>query len=198
MSHSTTSGGWRRRERYGVAARAQRRAHGGAQIGAAAGRIGTETPRRHLDDRQAHPLDRLPGLGQLLGGHLLEVHGIERLAIGPGERGVDLDLVLVLPAAKLAIGIAGPQRLGQAAAPLHGALGAALRGRPQIGQRQAHHAPKDLWVAPEHVEGLVEELPLVAPVDQDRVQRPVEIVAPGQPDRPHRLDRRQDLAGPDR
>src|SRR5262249_28889698 len=50
-------------------------------------------------------------------------------------------------------------------------------------------------VAPEYVKGLVEQHPLVGPVDKDRVQRPVEVAAIGDADHAHRGDRVDDLAG---
>ena len=57
---------------------------------------------------------------------------------------------------------------------------------------------EQLGIAPEDVKRLVEQLPLVRPVDKDRVQCPVEIGAIGDADRSDRLDRVDHLARPDR
>ena len=58
-----------------------------------------------------------------------------------------------------------------------------------------HHPLEQLRVAPEDVEALVEQLALVAPVHEHRVQRPVEILAAPEA---HRLDRPQRLQHPPR
>ena len=58
-----------------------------------------------------------------------------------------------------------------------------------------HHPLEQLRIAPEDVEALVEQLALVAPVHEHRMQGPVEILAAREP---HRLDRPQRLDHPPR
>ena len=88
------------------------------------------------------------------------------------------------------------QRLGEP--PRH--LGAAIlfAWNAHFGQHQRHHLFQQIGVAPEDVKRLVEDQPLVRPVDEHRVQCPVEVAAVGDADGLHRLDGVDDLAGPDR
>ena len=67
-----------------------------------------------------------------------------------------------------------------------------------LGQHQRHHLFEQIGVAPEDMKGLVEDQPLVRPIDEDRVQCPIEVAAIGDADRPDRIDRIDDLAGTDR
>jgi hypothetical protein len=74
------------------------------------------------------------------------------------------------------------------------AAGARLfAGLPPVDLRQEHrhHALEQLRVAPEDVEGLVEDLELLAPAEEDARQGPVEVVAPLDPrdlERAHRVE----------
>ncbi len=87
------------------------------------------------------------------------------------------------------------QRLGEAAAHL---LALLLIGQRDLGQHHAEHALEQLGIAPEDVERLIEQLALVAAIDEDGVQRPVEIAAALEPDGAHGLDRGEHLARTDR
>ena len=65
-------------------------------------------------------------------------------------------------------------------------------------QQQLHHLFEQPRVAPEDVEGLVEDLALVAAVHEHRVQRPVEVVAFLEAGRLDRLDGASTWPGPTR
>ena len=198
MSHSTTSGGGRRRgllrfssirppERSAARIVARRSARRAVPVGG-------EAAGRHVLHRQAQPRDRGLGARQLVERHLLEIHAAQLLAVGKGHDRVDFGLDLLGLAGRLAA--VRVQCLGEP--PRH--LGAAvLFGLdPQFGQHQPHHLFQQIGVAPEDVKGLVENQPLVRPVDEDRVQCPIEVAPVGDADRPDRIDRVDDLAGPDR
>src|SRR5262249_50426962 len=66
-----------------------------------------------------------------------------------------------------------------------------------LGQQHLHHLFQQTRVAPIDVEGLVEDLSLIAPIHKNRMQRPVEVVALLEPRRLDRLDGTQHLAWPD-
>src|SRR5262249_46661286 len=68
----------------------------------------------------------------------------------------------------------------------------------QFRENQPHHLFQKLGVAPEDVKGLIEDQPLLRPVDEYRMQGPVEIAPVGDADAADRFDRGDDLAGPDR
>ena len=199
MSHSTTSGGCAlvgraALERDDVGAAAERRAHRGAHVDEPPARIGDKTPRPDLRDREAQARDQPLRLRELLLGHGLEVGALQHFALGHRERRVELDLlrrVLGLGARFLL----RQERLGEPAREI-----GLLVGRPpdDLRQEEPHHALEHLRVAPEDVERLVEELELLAPVEEDGGERPVEVVAPLDARDLERFQRVDDLVGPDR
>ena len=99
---------------------------------------------------------------------------LQQLAVGEGQGRLDLDFGrLVLVFRRFAP--ARLQRLLQAPAEL---LALVRLGRhADLRQQHLHHLFQQARIAPEDVEGLVEDLALVAAVHEHRVQRPVEIVA---------------------
>ena len=131
-------------------------------------------------------------LGQLVRRHVLEVHLLQHLLGREGENRVELDLDVLLVFLFLrqarGDGLARP---------------AARRRRLRLGQLVGpHDRPLDRALhpdfTPEEPERLVEEVVLIAPLDEHRVERPVEIAAADGVDRldgAHRLD---GLAGPRR
>ena len=150
---------------------------------------------------------RWPGAQpQLVGAHLLEILGAQHFAAAPGLMRLEFELVrlglrLVLPALEQALAHAARQ----------GALGLLLGlVGPHLRQHQREHLLEIAGVAPEHDEGLVEDLPLAAPVDEHGMQRPIERLGifqtggqhgfrrpngllradrePGRPQEPHELD----------
>ena len=151
--------------------------------------MGAVTPGRSGRDGGAQARDgRLRGR-EFRRGHLLEVARAQHFPIRPGEGGVEFDFVLCLPGPCFAFA-AGEERFAQAAAER---AGVALRGDVDGGEEEAGHAFQELRIAPEDVERLVEQWALVGPADEDRVQRPVEVVAPGNADcldRAHRVEHR--------
>ena len=90
-------------------------------------------------------------------------------------------------------GCLGSMRLGDA--PAHLLLRLRRLLALQRRQEQMHHPLEQLRVAPEDVEALVEQLALVAPVHEHRVQRPVEILPALEA---YGLDRTQRLQHPPR
>ncbi len=176
------------------AARAQRGAHRRAQIGAAAVPVGGEAAGRHILDRQAQPRDRGLGAGQFFERHLLEIHAAQLLAVGKGHDRVDLGFGLLRLAGGLLL--VRMQCLGQP--PRHLGAPVFFGFNPHFGQHQAHHLFQQIRIAPKDVKRLVENQPLVRPVDEHRMQCPVEVAPVGNPDRPHRIDRIDDLTRPNR
>ncbi len=114
------------------------------------------------------------------------------LAVGEGHRRVEFELGLLALARRLV----RVQRLGEAAQ--H--LGALLLRHLDIHLRQheREHLFQQLGIAPEDVKGLVEQHPLVRPVDEDGMQCPVEVAPVGDADRLDRGDGVEHLARPDR
>ena len=201
MSHSTTSGGCAAAPALvgqvdHRAATAQALAQRPAEVDPPAARIGNETPGPDRLDRQPHALDQGLGRGDLGRGHLLEVLALQDLPLGKAERGVELDgrrlgILGHLTLARLFLGTEG---VGEAPAQL-------LLIRPvelDLGQQQLHHPLEQIGLAPEDVERLVEQLALVAAVDEHRMQRPVEVAAPAEADRLQRAQAIEHLARPDR
>ena len=154
---------------------------GGPHVDERAVRIWPEASGRDRRHREPQPADGRLRLRELRGRHLLEVPGAEHLALRPREGGVELDLLFRLPGPRLAFG-AREQRFAQPAAER---LRVAARGGVDGGKEEARDPFEELRVPPEDVERFVEQRPLIGPPDEDRVQRPVEVVAPGEP---HRLD----------
>ena len=181
-------------ERHQVAAGAQARAQRGAHVDAPAERIGPVAPRRHRLDRQPERRDRPLRLRQLVRRHVLEVHLLQHFLGREGEHRVELDLDVLLGSFRPLRAVRG--RDGLAGAP-------ARRRRLRLGQPVGGHdrplnRALQADLAPEQPKGLVEEVVLIAPLDEHGVERPVEIAAPDGVDRldgAHRLD---GLAGPRR
>ncbi len=177
MSHSTTSGGGRRAPALALqrddARRERSWARSVARMSVREPRgSGGEAPGRQRR-RAAAPCACIAALAprHLRVRHLLEIH----LAAAPraSEKVMAASSSISVSSRRPGRRLAGGQRLGQA--PVH------LLGRRDLRQREArqqqpHHLFQQLRIAPEDVEGLVEQLALVAAVDEDGVQRPVEIV----------------------
>ena len=140
---------------------------------------GAVAPGRSRRDGEPQPSDGRLRRRELRGRHLLEIARPQHLPVRPGEGGVELDLPLRLLGSRLAFG-AGEERLAQ---PPAERLGVALRRGVNGGEEEARDPLEEFRVAPEDVERLVEQRPLVGSAYEDRVQRPVEVVAPGHPDR---------------
>ena len=164
------------------------------EIDPPARRVRLEAPGRHRLDRQLQVADqglRLLDLGRR---HLLEVLVLQDLAGGEAEGRIELERRLGI---LLRLVLAGPffraQRLGQTPRQLLAGRGLA---RLELRQQQLHHLLEQVGLAPEDVERLVEQFALVAPVDEHRVQRPVEVGPAADPDRLDRPDRIQHLARP--
>ena len=135
-------------------------------------RVRVQAAGAHFRDRQAQPRDQALGLRQLRVGHGLEIGLLQPLALGMGERRVDLDIgwCLMLVARALARG----ERLLQPVAQLWlGLLGIAL----DAGGEQRQRTLEQARIAPEHMKGLVEQLELLAAPEEQAGERPVEVVA---------------------
>ena len=68
---------------------------------------------------------------------------------------------------------------------------------PHLGQDQAQHLFQQIRIAPKHVKRLVEDQPLVRPIDKDGVQRPIKIAAVGHSNSRYCTNGIDDLARPD-
>ena len=119
---------------------------------------------------------------------------LQHLAVGHGEGRLDLDFgrLVVLCLGRFAL----PRLQGvlQAAADL---LALVLGRHADLRQQHLHHLLEQPRIAPIDVERLVEDLALVAPVHEHRMECPVEVVALVQACRFDRLDGAQYLARPD-
>ena len=166
---------------------------GGPQVDARAVWMRAVAAGRGGRDGEPQPGDRRLGRGQLRGRHLLEVPRPQDLPVRPGEGGLEFHLLLGLPRLRAAFA-AREERLAQPTAErLRVAAGRRLHG----GEEEARDPFEEPRVAPEDVEGLVEEGALVTPPDEDRVQRPVEVVPAREPCRLDRPQRVEDRAAPD-
>ena len=158
---------------------------GGPHVHERAVRVRPVTAGRGGRNRELEPRDRRLRLRELRGRHLLEVAGAQDLPVRPGEGGIELDLLLRLPGARLAFG-PGEERFAQPSAE-----GPRIASRWGVdgGEEEARDAFEEPRVSPEDVERLVEQRPLIGPSHEDRVQGPVEVVAPGEAHRLHRPKR---------
>ena len=139
-------------------------------------RVGQEPACRHGHDGELHLRHQPFCPGQFLAGHLLEVDAAQQFAVGVGHRCLELDLFLLRGGLATAIATLCQQGLGQPTAQLlalFGFFGARRKARQQHG----HHAFEKLRIAPEDMERLVEDRPLILAVDEDGMERPIKIIA---------------------
>ena len=168
-----------------VAAGAQRGAQGPARVDAPARRA-DQPAQAHLLHRQHHAPERRLGPADLLRVHLGEVLALQQLAARHGEAGIHhhlLALVLLLAFARCleGLGDAGLAGLGLVR------LAARRRHRREDRQQLLDQPAR----APVDAEGLVEDGALFALAHEDRMQRPIEVLAvadAGDLDRAHRID----------
>jgi len=188
MSHRTTSGGGRRRglRRFSSISPPERSA-------ARPVPVGHEAPRRHVLHRQAQLGDRRLRACQLFERHLFEIHAAQLLAVGKGHCCVEFGLGLLGFPLRPSVGV---KRLGQA--PGHRSAFVLFTFDAQLRQHEPHHLLQQLGVAPEDVKGLVEDQPLVGPIDEHCVQCPIEIATIGNADGSHSGDGVDHLPRPDR
>ena len=161
-------------ERDDLRAASETRAQRRRQVDAGAAGIGAKAARLRFWNGQAQARNQLLCLRQLGAAHAFEVGVLQQLALRKSETGVDFDFLLLFPVLRLlAFGV---QRVRQAPARLRrfGLAGAAVNLR----QQQAHDALEHLRIAPENVEGLIEQFPLLALGQEHRRQRPVKVLAP--------------------
>ena len=197
MSSNATSGGGRvfGSEAFQVderAARRQARPQRAAQVDALATPVRRKPPRADFVERECKLLDRVPGGGDFGRAHLREVLLAQHLLIGRGQPCDDLALLLLARAPSLGV---GEQRFVHA-----GSGGRRLRHGSAGGNRR--HQRHELFeiAAPleEDAEGLVEHERMLVALHEDRVQRPIEVLAGGQAGGLNRLERIEHRARPDR
>ena len=157
-----------------VAPRAARRAQCGAHVGALAGDRRTVAPGRNLVHRQAHAAHFLARRPHLVRRHLLEVLVLQDFVLAPRHDGVDLYFLRRLSGV-VGLRLRLPRRQGFGDAARQFLVGGQPLFAAHCRQDEPHHALQDVGVAPEHVKGLVEQVALIAPVDEDGVQGPIEI-----------------------
>jgi hypothetical protein len=105
------------------------------------------------------------------------------------EEGVDLDFLLGLLWQRRRLGRAAAECLLQAVM----CLVALRRQAFDLGQHHVHDAAEQIGIAPEHVESLVEKLPLLATIDKNAGQRPIEVLAATDAGVVQGVERRQHL-----
>src|SRR5690606_23257060 len=178
-------------DRYHVAAAAQGPAQRSPKVSPPGADAWAEATGPGFHDRQPQLLDRSLGSFQLSCRHLLEVLLVQGFAIRPGEGCVDFDLILtalfLLPLCLL-------QGFRNAPIDLLTLLRFLLD--LQFGKHKGAHTVEQLGVAPEEMKGLVENLFLVVTGDEDRMESPVKVVAPSEPDRLYGFKGCQNLARP--
>ena len=138
-------------------------------------------------------IDELDRSDEPFEAYLLEIHGAQLLAVGNGHYRVDFGFDLFGFARLLLRDRV--ERLCQA--PRHLGTPILLGLDADFRQHQPHHLLQQIGVAPEDVKGLVENQPLVRPIDENRMQCPIEVAAVGDPDCPDCLGRVDDFAGTD-
>ena len=106
------------------------------------------------------------GPGELAGAHLVEVAGAQELVGGEGERGVELGAL----GERLPRGRRRAPRLGDP--PRNRLCPRYAHMRQELRQRRID----SYGVAPEEAERLIEKLEILWPLDQDGVERPVQLV----------------------
>ena len=129
---------------------------------------------------------------QLPRAHLLEVLGLQQLAIRKRTLGVDLELVFLLRC--WPVGVL-EQRLRQS--PRQRLVVGRLLGT-QARHHERQHLVDEAGIAPEHHERLVEDLALRSPVHEHGVQGPIERALIADAGRNHGFGAKQNLVRPDR
>ena len=119
-----------------------------------------------------------PGLGDLVGAHSLEIHLLQNLAGGISQGGIEFHLFL-----RRLLRFLHPLALGQGHGhPAGDSLVLALVYlHLHLGHQGVQHAFQYARVAPEYVEGLAEQFPMVLAVDEDGKQRPVKVLPAADP-----------------
>ena len=168
-----------------IAARAHRGAQGGARIDLPPTRIEPEAPGADSVLGQAQFGDRPFGARDLGGAHLGEVLVAKDFLPGNSERGVDVELGLFLFGDVLVLTL--EERVGSAL--LAGPLLPFLLARWRLGREHGDHFLDEFARAPEQAESLIEDERVFVARDEIGVERPVEILARGEPRHLHRLDR---------
>ncbi len=177
------------------AAAVQRAAQGPAQIDPPAARVGMKAPGRDGADRQLHGADQRLGLRDS-SADMSSKSLCCRISLAEKVSVASSSTVGSSPSSG-----ASPSpgsRRGPSASARRRAISCGAARRCRSGQQQLHRLLEQIGLAPEDVEGLVEQLALVAPVDEHRVQGPVEVGAAAEPDRLDRADRIEHLARADR
>ncbi len=193
MSQSTTSGGGRRAPALALAARAAPPERSAARSvarmsmrAAARDRAGSAGSADSASGRR-HAADEPLGARQLLGRHLLEIHLLQQLARRrrSSPRRARSRSPRVRSSRRLALRRRAAPRRGGGSSP-----------RPRARVRRARSAGSSSAIIFSSSCGLRQKMwkawsksvALVVPVDEDRMQRPVEIAAVADADGAHRLD----------
>ena len=164
-------GGGAKRQLDGGSARPQGAAEAAARVDARSLGVGRETAGAQLVAIHAHLRDGGLGAGDLLRAHLREVLALQHLLLGHGEPVVQLHLrlfLLLVLAFEHGVGDArgARRRLG-------------LLGIGGLGHRREHgqQLVEEAALAPENVEGLMEDQIMLVLLHEDRMQGGAEILA---------------------
>ena len=139
--------------------------------------------------RKSHPVNRRLRLADLGGRHHLEIHAAKLLVRGRCHRHVDFDRFVILGSGASPAPVRA-QRLVDTACRLRGVI-PVFRLAGQRRQQQVAHLLHQAGVAPEDMKCLVEQLPVLGPLDDAAGQGVVDLIAfadINQADRLHTID----------
>src|SRR5438552_15813881 len=154
-----------------------------------------ETPRPHLEPVYPEACDGKARLCLLGDRHLLEILGAQDFQGRMRESRVEIKRPRFLLAPAPAFHLV-EHRFGEA--PEAGLLGLLISGPRDLLEHQLHQLFQHLRFLPEDMESLIEDLLVLAPLYEDGMQRPVEILARSERAGLRRIERVDHLAGPDR
>ena len=140
---------------------------------------------------RTQPLHRLLRGGDLGAGHLREILVLQHLAVGHRHAGIELDLALFF---QLVVEAGDTAPHGRAWRP----PAAAAAPRRRLRQHHRHQLIDIAAAAKKDAERLVEQHRMLVPLDEHRMQRPVEILAGADAGGLHRFQRIEHRARPDR
>ena len=183
-------------ERDDRSARGRHRAQTGAQVDRRTAIGDHGAPGRDFGQRQAQSRDHRLDLGQFIDAHRFEVPALQYLARRKRQRGIEFDF---LSSASFVARRSGGwrHRVGEPRRQRRFGL-VARHAAVDTRQQQLQHAFEHARIAPEQLEGLIEQRLLLVALDQDRLQRRAKIFAILDADGVDRVERRDHLRRPDR
>src|SRR5687767_10810455 len=177
-----------------MAARPERAFEGAPQIDALAAMRGAKAPRRDFHAMDIEPGDRLLRLRLLGHRHLLEILAAQDFHGRMREGRVEIERVWLLLAPALAFHLVEHRFRQAAEARL---LRLVVSWPRDLLEHQLHELLEHLRLLPEDMEGLVEDLLVLATLHEYGVQCPIEVLARFQRPCLRRIERIDHMTGPD-